>query len=159
MAFSSPSCRTRIRKNGDGRFGSKRRAAAVLIELALVLPVFMMVVVGCIDFGRFAYYYVAVTNAAAAGALYGSLHPVTASTQSTWNSRIQTAATEEMQGVTGYNVQRLTVANPVWTVENGNGGLQRVRVQVTYRYDTLITWPGLSHQVNLTRTVEMRVIR
>ena len=48
--------------------GSSRRSGAVAVELALILPLLVLIVLGAVDFGRFANTYIAVTNACRAGA-------------------------------------------------------------------------------------------
>src|SRR5438034_6510408 len=71
----------RIRRSVDRRSG---RPAVAAVELAILLPVLVLIVLGCIDFGRFAYNYIAVTNAARAGAAYGMMNNYTSSTLSNW---------------------------------------------------------------------------
>jgi Flp pilus assembly protein TadG len=44
-----------------------RRRGASATELAIILPLFITIVLSCVDFGRFAYTYIAVSNAARAG--------------------------------------------------------------------------------------------
>jgi Flp pilus assembly protein TadG len=46
-----------------------------LLELALVLPVLIIILAGVLDLGRLYYAYVAVTDAAAEGASYAAIHP------------------------------------------------------------------------------------
>jgi hypothetical protein len=56
------------RGSEGGRDRRRRRRGAAAVELALILPVFLLLLLGCHDFGRFAYTFIAVTNAARAGA-------------------------------------------------------------------------------------------
>lgn len=46
-----------------------------LVEFTLVLPVLLIILAGLLDLGRLYYAYVAVTDAAAEGARYGSTYP------------------------------------------------------------------------------------
>ncbi len=46
-----------------------------LVELALLLPILLIIVIGILDLGRSFYYYVAITNAAREGARYAAVHP------------------------------------------------------------------------------------
>ena len=46
-----------------------------LVEMALLLPVLLLLSVAAIDFGRGVYYYSAIYNAAREGARYGIIHP------------------------------------------------------------------------------------
>lgn len=53
-----------------------RERGQSLVELAIALPLFLIVLLGIIDFGRVFYAYVTITNASREGARYGSLHPL-----------------------------------------------------------------------------------
>jgi PKD repeat protein len=52
-----------------------RTAGQALVEFALVLPVFVLLVVMAVDFGRLYYSHIQITNAAREGANYGAQHP------------------------------------------------------------------------------------
>lgn len=148
-SVSRPRARRRTRR-------PDRRGAA-MIEFAIVLPVLVTIVLACIDFGRFAYTEINVTNAARVGAAYGSVHPYSALTLSQWQSNIRLVVANEMKNVHAYNQSLLTVPNPVVTTDSD--GQKRVRVDVTYPFDMLVTWPFLPHHVAIKRTTEMRIIR
>lgn len=45
-----------------------------LLEYALLLPIFLLLVMGIFDLGRVVYYYSAMNNAVREGARYGSIH-------------------------------------------------------------------------------------
>ncbi|HUE70040.1 MAG TPA: TadE/TadG family type IV pilus assembly protein [Pirellulaceae bacterium] len=136
---------------------SGRRRGAAATELALILPLLVTIVLGCVDFGRFGYMYIAVTNAARAGAGVGSSKRVTTATLEKWRTEIRTAAASEMSGQTGYDAARLTIPDPQLIVETS--GLKRVSVQVNYDFRMIVPWPLLPSQVTLSRTVQMRIIR
>jgi Flp pilus assembly protein TadG len=46
-----------------------------LLEMALILPVLIIILAGVLDLGRLYYAYVAVADAAAEGASYAAIHP------------------------------------------------------------------------------------
>jgi Flp pilus assembly protein TadG len=46
-----------------------------MVELALVLPVVLLLVLGIVDFGRVFNAYIVITNASREGAMYGSICP------------------------------------------------------------------------------------
>jgi Flp pilus assembly protein TadG len=46
-----------------------------LLEMALILPVLIIILAGVLDLGRLYYAYVSVTDAAAEGAAYAAIHP------------------------------------------------------------------------------------
>ena len=109
---------------------------------------------GLCRFARFAYTYIAVTNAARVGAGYGSSKPYTTATKANWELKIQQAVIGEMG--TAFDAARISVPAPVVTTEAD--GQKRVRVQVSYPFATLVTWPAIPSNVTLTRAVEMRRI-
>ncbi|MGB8382597.1 MAG: TadE family protein, partial [Dermatophilaceae bacterium] len=52
----------------DGRVGQRRERGAAAIEFALLLPVFLLVIAGIVDFGRAFFTQIELTNAAREGA-------------------------------------------------------------------------------------------
>ena len=143
-----------IRSRGRRR---GHRKAAVLVEFALLLPLLILIVLGCIDFGRFAYMFIAVTNGARAGAEYAVMRPVTPASQPFWQAGVEDAVHDEMSGNRGYEQADLVVPSVTLTSDPLN--LKRVRVRVQHPFETLVNWPGIPHQITLTRDVEMRVLR
>jgi Flp pilus assembly protein TadG len=138
---------------------SRRGAGAA--EIAIILPLLVTIALGCVDFARFAYSHIALTNAASAAAGYAMMNNYQSSTYGTWVSNITTAAKNEMTGQMGYNSNNLTVSAPVVTVEAS--GLRRVQLTVSYPFQTAInwSWPGMSipSSMTLQRTVVVRLIR
>ena len=139
-----------------GRRARVRKGASAS-ELAFILPVLVTLALGCVDFGRFAYHYIAVTNAVRAGAEYAVMNPYVSSNQGAWTAQIQSTAQAEMTNQTGCATSNLTTA--VTTTLEASG-LRRVRVVGTYAsFQTLISWPGIPSTLTLRASVEMRVIR
>ena len=141
----------------------RERRAASAIELAIILPLLMTIALGCVDFGRFAYTYIAVTNAAREGAAYGSTTPFVPSggqnaNQLAWRTALEVRIAEEIDGVPGFDASQITVqyTDPIITEENGR---RRLRITVSYPFQTIVNWPPIPNTVLLTRTVEMRLIR
>lgn len=143
-------------KPGASRRPADRRGAAAL-ELALILPLLVTLVLACVDFGRFASTYIGVTNGARSGAGVASFNPVTASTQSIWNAAIRQAVVDEMEQIPAFDPALLTVPSAQLVVEAD--GLKRVRVEASYPFEMIVSWPFLPNSLTLTRAVEMRVIR
>jgi len=54
---------------------SRSESGQSLLEIALVLPLLMLLALGAIDMGRYAYIGILVANAARAGASYGETRP------------------------------------------------------------------------------------
>ena len=76
----------------------KRSRGQALVEFALILPVFMLVMLIAIDFGRLFFTYIQVNNAAREGAAYGAGNP-TSTTGITSRAQQETNA----QGQRGEN--------------------------------------------------------
>src|SRR5437588_13048218 len=86
---------------GDHRCSARRRIrrGTAATELALLLPPLLILVLGCVDFGRFAVSYITVTNAARAAAGFGSANPPTTDTLATWQQLVSQAAVDEIGGL------------------------------------------------------------
>ena len=144
VAQSSSSCRHRA------------RPGTTAVEFAIVVPIMLAIVLACVDLGRFAYNYIAVTNAARAGAAYGIMNSYSSSTLSTWTAAVKQAAKDEMAQQPGYDSSSLNVTV---TTTTESSGLHRVRVSATYPFQTVVNWPGIPSQLTLSGVVEMRSIR
>lgn len=134
---------------------SPRRRGAVLVEFAILLPVLVAIVLGCVDFGRFAYTYIAVSNAARAGAFFASTQPVDSKTWNAWVLAVQQASVNEMS--VNFTASQISVPTPVMVTDSN--GLKTVQVQVSYPFETIVNWPGMPHRMTLRHAVAMRVIR
>jgi Flp pilus assembly protein TadG len=138
-----------------------RRSGAAALEMAIILPIMITIALGCVDYGRFSYMNISVANAAGAGARLGAINPISPSAPTAirdiWNAKIVQAVQDEMSQQTGYNQSDLTVDTPVLTTDSN--GLRRVRVRVSYRFNTIVSWPLLPTSSTLSRSVEMRQIR
>jgi Flp pilus assembly protein TadG len=135
----------------------RRRNGASAVEFGIVLPVLMLLALGCVDFGRFAYHHIAVQNAARAGAEYAIMNPYTSGGQNAWLTQVQQNARDEMANQSDVDTSLLTTTTTV-TVEQS--GLRRVRVAAQYTgFTTLVAWPGIPSAPTLHGTVEMRLIR
>ena len=139
---------------------AKRRGSAVL-ELSLVLPILISLGLICVDFGRVAFYYIAVTNAAMAGAQYASANPYppAAVSRALWVTNAKNAVTAEFAGSSGYSSSTITPTVSAPTVDPGNSSYYLVSVTATYSFNTLISWswlPGYNNTISLSRTVVLR---
>ncbi len=135
---------------------------ASLVEMALVLPLFLLLTFGAVDFGRAMYLAIEVAGAARAGASYGSQNPND-------TTGIQTSAQ-----IAAPNVPNLSVATPTYRCECADGtsysasclvtpsctgGLNyvyRVNVTVTGSYTPLVSWPGIPSSMTLSNSASMR---
>jgi Flp pilus assembly protein TadG len=135
--------------------GCLRRGAAAA-ELAIILPVLVMVVLSCVDFGFFPYNYIALGNAVRAGAAYEMmLNP--ASLPAGWQSQVKQAVSNEMSLQPGFVPANLTVTAPPPTIDAG--GIYQFTVTAAYPFQTVISYVGIPHSLTLAQTVTMRFIR
>jgi Flp pilus assembly protein TadG len=65
-------------KESGRRFRRRSASGQSAVELAFALPVFILLLLATADFGRLFYVWIAVNNAARAGAQYGSQSVITA---------------------------------------------------------------------------------
>lgn len=84
-----------LQKQASPRIGAWRRySGQSLVELALMLPLLTLILVGTVDLGRVFFYYARLTNAVKEGALYGTYYP-------TDSTNIVSSAYTEAQGYLG----------------------------------------------------------
>lgn len=137
----------------------RRRGAAVLVELAILLPLLVLLSGGIIDLSRFAHHYVAISDAAGAGVRFASFHPVTPTTTAYWNTATRKTVTDTLQEVSGFDPIHLTIEGPQVVQGVDGGPIRNVRLTVSYRFEPVIDWPGLPGEIWLRRRVEMKVAR
>ena len=123
---------------------SASRRAQSLVELAIVLPLLVLLLLGAIDYGRVFFYFQEVESAAAAGAQIGCLSSNNAlnTTLITSNALLQVADMSNL--------------SPVVTTLLSGSNLS-VTVSATFR--PFIAWPYLPTNVPMQRTVQMRILQ
>ena len=134
-----------------------------LVELALMFPIFILLLVGAAEFGRLAYAAIEVSNAARAGASYGSLSHITASDF----TNIELVATTDAANLTGVTA----VASNFCACSTGGvitctsatscpspaRIIVYVQVNTSASFDPLFHLPGLPTTFPLTGQAIMRV--
>jgi len=138
---------------------------ASLVELALLLPIFLVLVFGAVDFGRAFYLSTELSGAVHAAAVYGAQNP-------TDITGMQDTAQFDAPDVPG-----LSVGTPTYGCECADGTLfsascatslkssscpnnlnvvDRVNVTVTATYKPLFPWPGIPSSMSLSSSASMR---
>ena len=141
-------------------------AGAATAELAVILPLCFVVLLGTVDFGRAMYELTVVANAATTGARYGS-HDAAHSGDI---SGIQDAARDDLATslpteAVIVDAERYCVCEDSGEIDcvtgvcMGGPGLKRVyvRVRVDKPFTTLFPYPGVPSAVTLSREAQMRV--
>jgi Flp pilus assembly protein TadG len=134
-----------------------------VLEFALLLPIMLLLLVGIIEVGRFAYYSILVANAARAGAQYGAQGLATAAD----TPGIQAAAENDGQNLPqlivtasqacGCNGAGLSGTCPATGCSLPNHPLVYVQVQATGTFNSLFNYPGLPPSFTVSSTEKMRV--
>jgi Flp pilus assembly protein TadG len=132
------------------------------IELVVLAPVFFLLLVGLLDFGRYAYDGILLANAASAGARYGSQNAITAAD----TSGMQSAALADAQSLTGTSATARTYCQctdgtsadcNAATVCASTHRLTFVQVTTTGSFSALISYPGITNPLIITRSTVMQV--
>jgi Flp pilus assembly protein TadG len=143
-----------------------RECGQSLIELAFVIPLLLLLLVGIIEIGRFAFYSIVVANAARAGAQYGAQSLATAAD----TTGISTAVTDDATGITAPNTLGVRSAQTCGCSAATLGPcgalpicvkpehpLVYVQVTAIGSFESLFNYPGLPGTFNVTSVQEMRV--
>ncbi len=126
--------------------GPERQRGQSLVELALLLPVLLLILLGVFDLGRVWRACVVISNAAREGAYYGSMHPSETNT-------IKQRAVAEAQD-SGILVTAADVA-----VLGGGAVGTPIRVTVSYNFALLSTALFGAGTLGLQGHAEMMVVR
>jgi len=155
-----------------GRNSSER--GQTMLEVALLLPMLLILALGVIELGRYAYIAILVGNAARAGAAYGAQ----SLPQSVDTIGIQAAADNDFQN-NGQNVSSLSVTNSVacgcdssgtvttqgcTTKTNSTAGtcasghwVVMESVTASGTFSSLFKYPGIPQSISLSTTATLRV--
>jgi len=125
-----------------------RHRGSAAVELAVLLPLIMLLALGATDFCRFLYAHIAVATAARNGAQVGS----TSKDDAKDESAIRTAARAEMAAVPGYSASNPTVTS---SYSSSN---KRLSVTVSFQFNTFVAFPGIPNSLTLRRSVHLPVV-
>ena len=134
----------------------RRQNGVAATEFVIVLPLLLLLTTTAVDCGRFAYSYIALSNAVRVGAEFGATQTMSSYNQQSWTTSVQSAMYQEMSGVPNFQNSQLAVTIAIVTA---NYGLQQVTVSGTYNFVPLLSWPGTGSSVPMQRTLCMRQFR
>jgi Flp pilus assembly protein TadG len=155
------------------RMGTNERGAEAL-EFALVLPLFMLLVFGIVDFGYMINRDTMINNASREGAREGSLNPDANDIECTVRQSLSTVETPLPQSVTVPNCRTstnlITVTVTCRTPSNSttcdltnhvtdakSGGTVIVKVDYVHKWITPVGNTIRSGGITLSKTTEMRI--
>lgn len=152
----------------------RSHSGQTLLEVALLLPILLLLLLGVVEIGRYAYISILVSNAARAGAAYGSEGLL----ESVDTGNIQTAADNDFQN-NGQLVSNLTVnsttscgcdsggtitgagctsaVNPTAGTCNAGHWVVMVSVTASGTFNSLFNYPGIPSSITISQTATMRV--
>jgi Flp pilus assembly protein TadG len=138
------------------------KSGQAIFEIALLLPVLLLLLMGVIEIGRAAYASIIVSNAAHAGALYGAQNPATAAD----NAGMVQAALKDGQDLSGLTA----TATHLCTCSAGSSApncalsdcpsgrlIEYVQVSTSDVFSPLFHYPGLPSSFNLKGQSVVRV--
>jgi Flp pilus assembly protein TadG len=140
----------------------RNRTGTATIELALLLPLLLLIALGAVDFGRVFYMGVEVANAARAGVQYGAQDLG----HSTDYTGMQTAALNDGKDIPGMSATasrwcQCAGGTPTSCAASycGAASVPAVYVQVntSATFNTLMKYPGVPSTVTLNKQAIMRV--
>ncbi len=111
-----------------------------IVELALMLPLLMVIVAGTLDLGRVYYSYITVINSAREGARYGAAHPPALPCDNAANSAHIVERTRKEAEASGVDPSQMTVKV---TCPDGGSGPNTIghplKVVVYYDFRPILT--------------------
>ena len=132
----------------------ERSRGQAVVEFALIIPVFMLLLLLAVDFGRLFFTYIQLNNTAREGAAYAALNPTTDNSTLTTNalleSNVQAQSGEGAVTATASCVDSFGTSLACSSALGGTGAGNRVTVNVgeTFSFFTPLIgsfWPGGLH--------------
>jgi Flp pilus assembly protein TadG len=133
---------------GPGRPGPERTRGGATLELALALPVFLVLVFGLVEFGLALYYKGMITAASREGARYGAIYSLPPRSQG------------DIEAYTRSYLQGLGLTGATVTATPAALSQAPVSVKVDYSYHFLVLSrliPGWAGSLNLSAETVMRL--
>ena len=144
---------------------SWRKRGAVVVELAVAVPLLFLMMAGAADFARVFHYAIAVANASGADSLWGAQSNVKAVSY----SDVELVATTDAADMGGVitsaemycDCPSASGGTEVDCIEGTCGEYDKPRVYskttVEYTFEALLPWPGIPNPVVVTREHYQRV--
>ncbi|MFL5687133.1 MAG: TadE/TadG family type IV pilus assembly protein [Chloroflexota bacterium] len=117
----------------------RRSRAQALVEFALVVPWFFLLLFGIIEAGRFIFYYETLSNATREGARYAIVNGANtlgcpSGPPAPGSSACDTSGANVVARVrqAGIGLPNAITATPTWSPDNGRGSTVNVVAQMTY---------------------------
>lgn len=145
---------------------TRSQAGTALLEFVLALPLLMLLLLGAVEIGRYAYFAIQVGNAARAGVQYGAQNGVTALDSS---GIVSAAKADGNTSIAALNVSPTnycecwdgssgsSVSCSTATCPTGSHVVEYVQVTVSGSVDPLFHYPFLPSTLTVSNTATMRI--
>ena len=140
--------------SGDRPNRKSNQSGQSLVELALLMPVVMLLLLGTVDLSRALYAYITVIGAATAGAQYAS-SSIYASTDITG---ITEAVTREASSLSPAPTASVSAPQEDGVDDGMGEEYKKITVQVRYDSRLLFPWPMIPRLVPVQGSSTMRVV-
>jgi len=130
-----------------------------MVEFALVLPVFLFLLIGLIEVGRYMRLAILASHAARAAVQYGAQSTFTAADT---NGMIN-AATQDAENLSNWHVYPTHICMTNGAIVTCPAGQPSstsayyVQVEVTGTFTSLLNYPGIPTNIPITSTAVMRL--
>jgi len=167
--MKSPGTKHRQRRKGatgiiERLFRLGNETGSSFIEVALMMPIFTLLLLGAAEFGQVAYYSIEVNNASYAGAVYGAQNHATAAD----TANMQLAATEDAANISSMTVTAvssctcssgtaITCGNASTNCVSPDRIAEYVQVNTSATVNSMLTYPGFPASFALHGQAIMRV--
>jgi Flp pilus assembly protein TadG len=154
-----------MKTNKEANGARDKRTGTATIELALLLPLLLLIALGAIDFGRVFYMSVEVANAARAGVQYGAQ---STATSQDYPGMVNAAKNDapDISGMTASATRWCECSGSSTTFDcsqnnclNSNPKVPEIYVQVSTQatFNTMMKYPGIPTTILLSKQATMRV--
>lgn len=134
----------------------RNRPGAAAVELAIALPLLLLLALGCLDLGRVASTALVLNHAVAAGSLRAATRQRTLLNSADWEVAVRTRVSEEMQQLPDFDPSLLSLDV---TVSQSPLGETVVALVVEYPFAMIVDYPGLPGEFTLRETATCVVCR
>ena len=146
----------------SGSLFSPIRKGVVLIEMAMILPVIILLLVITIDLCRFLIVSSALSNAISQGINVGSSTTVTTATTDNWRTTIENSILDSLHQYSWFNPTSLTFDIPTPSTSNGlvnAQGFRSLKIALSYEADFIMRFPGLTKSYRISSEMQSDQIR
>jgi Flp pilus assembly protein TadG len=137
-----------------------------MVEFALLAPVFIFLLIGIVDVGRYTYYGIMLAHSARAGVQYGAQNLTTAADAGSSGPATTAAAKQDAPGLSNLTVTSSVVCSvnnqPSPCPSANNNAVSStlvyyVKVTVSGTFNALIRYPGIPSSIPVSGLAMMRV--